>query len=493
MPEFMSQIIWYLLALLIGAAIGWTLSKSSARKAAARERENLENKVRSYERDLDKTRGELRTHRDQLNSLRSELSNSTVKLKNRDSEINELQTKLKSFELVEADLRARKSELGSLNTELDSLRKRLAEAEVELKRPVKPDANMVAEMSKLKQSLAGKDNEISTLLNRVKELAPLNLQIKDRDLKRRELEAKHAEVVKLKENEIAKLNSRLAELENAGQQARSQAASIEARLNESETTHQSALNARDNEISVLVARIKELEAASASVEELAAAHSRIVELEEKLQSVDAGRSEELRSKEAEISQLQTRVRELEPLNELNANREAEITQLKERVNELEGQGAQLSERDAKIDELQAKLSAGESEVERLRAQVDEFTAQLRDAESRLSARESDTRAEEEIARLRSRITDLETMHNRAFHPPPKEEWDDLVDINGVGPMLVKMLHRMGIYTFKQVAIWNDEQIDWVDSQLERFHGRIRRENWVESAKEQHFKKYGERI
>jgi predicted flap endonuclease-1-like 5' DNA nuclease len=85
------------------------------------------------------------------------------------------------------------------------------------------------------------------------------------------------------------------------------------------------------------------------------------------------------------------------------------------------------------------------------------------------------------------------MQIRAVKPPPKEEWDDLEAINGVGPVLAQMLNRLGIYTFKQVALWNDEQIDWVDTQLEHFHGRIRRENWVESARDEHVKKYDQPV
>ena len=66
-------------------------------------------------------------------------------------------------------------------------------------------------------------------------------------------------------------------------------------------------------------------------------------------------------------------------------------------------------------------------------------------------------------------------------------------IYGVGPVLQKLLHTLGIHWFKQVAQWTEEDIDRVDAKIEKFHGRIRRGNWVPSAKEEHFKKYGERL
>ncbi|NOT62430.1 MAG: NADH dehydrogenase subunit E, partial [Acidobacteria bacterium] len=62
----------------------------------------------------------------------------------------------------------------------------------------------------------------------------------------------------------------------------------------------------------------------------------------------------------------------------------------------------------------------------------------------------------------------------------------------VGPVLEKMLHKLGIYYFKQVASWKESDIDWVDEQLEFFKGRIRREDWQGSATEEHLKKYGKK-
>ncbi len=50
-----------------------------------------------------------------------------------------------------------------------------------------------------------------------------------------------------------------------------------------------------------------------------------------------------------------------------------------------------------------------------------------------------------------------------------------------------------VYYFRDDARWTDEDIDRVDSELPQFHGRIRAEGWVASAKEEHFKKYNERI
>ncbi|WP_284126090.1 helix-hairpin-helix domain-containing protein [Parerythrobacter aestuarii] len=60
--------------------------------------------------------------------------------------------------------------------------------------------------------------------------------------------------------------------------------------------------------------------------------------------------------------------------------------------------------------------------------------------------------------------------------------DDLTRIKGVGPKLVTLLNEQGITTFAQVAGWSDADIDRIDSQLGRFEGRIRRDDWVTQAK-----------
>ena len=60
--------------------------------------------------------------------------------------------------------------------------------------------------------------------------------------------------------------------------------------------------------------------------------------------------------------------------------------------------------------------------------------------------------------------------------------DDLTRIKGVGPKLVTLLHEQGVTRFDQIAGWSEADIDRVDSQLGRFQGRIRRDDWVSQAR-----------
>jgi predicted flap endonuclease-1-like 5' DNA nuclease len=70
-----------------------------------------------------------------------------------------------------------------------------------------------------------------------------------------------------------------------------------------------------------------------------------------------------------------------------------------------------------------------------------------------------------------------------------ESPDDLKQIYGVGPALERFLHKRGVFWFRQVATWSQADIDKFEFLLPNFGGRIQRENWVRSAKVEHYKKY----
>jgi|GEM_PF-7019160 len=56
--------------------------------------------------------------------------------------------------------------------------------------------------------------------------------------------------------------------------------------------------------------------------------------------------------------------------------------------------------------------------------------------------------------------------------------DDLKLIKGVANVLEKMLHRIGVYYFWQIADWRPEDVKYANDQLEGFKGRIKRDAWV---------------
>ncbi|MEM9480452.1 MAG: hypothetical protein AAGA58_12435 [Verrucomicrobiota bacterium] len=85
-------------------------------------------------------------------------------------------------------------------------------------------------------------------------------------------------------------------------------------------------------------------------------------------------------------------------------------------------------------------------------------------------------------------TTLDPALGLIYKKKPKEI-DDLQEISGVGPVLEKKLHKVGIYTFAQVAKWSDKMVGEFSERLS-FRDRISRDNWRKQAAKLHKKKYG---
>ena len=94
--------------------------------------------------------------------------------------------------------------------------------------------------------------------------------------------------------------------------------------------------------------------------------------------------------------------------------------------------------------------------------------------------------EQEILRLRARVRELEAQAMPVAAVP---EADDLRRIYGIGPVLEKRLRDLGICRFEQIGRWGDLEIEDYQAQLPEYPGRIRREAWVKSARDEYRKKY----
>ena len=141
------------------------------------------------------------------------------------------------------------------------------------------------------------------------------------------------------------------------------------------------------------------------------------------------------------------------------------------------------------------IRSRDSEAATLRSELADHDAGQRpsrhdgDQHERLACELADARAE--TARYRQLVIDIE---NRA--PPPilagVGEPDDLKLIVGIGPVLERMLHGLGITQFRQIARWTDRDATDFDAKLSEFPGRIQRDQWITQARELHQSKYGER-
>ncbi len=151
--------------------------------------------------------------------------------------------------------------------------------------------------------------------------------------------------------------------------------------------------------------------------------------------------------------------------------------------------------DAIAGEKARLVAAYEAEAARLRAKLDDaaaerypFAAFAEDRRALLAAL-ADARAE--TARYRALVVDFEINAPSTLLGGPGSP-DDLKLIVGIGPMLERMLHQLGVTTFRQIAHWTEHDIDAFDAKLAEFPGRIRRDAWVVQARALHQSKYGER-
>ncbi|MEO5620698.1 MAG: NADH-quinone oxidoreductase subunit E [Cypionkella sp.] len=71
---------------------------------------------------------------------------------------------------------------------------------------------------------------------------------------------------------------------------------------------------------------------------------------------------------------------------------------------------------------------------------------------------------------------------KALKAARKGKADDLQKIEGIGPVLERLCHELGIFHFDQIAAWGAGEIAWMDSNLKGFRGRVSRDKWVAQAK-----------
>jgi predicted flap endonuclease-1-like 5' DNA nuclease len=138
--------------------------------------------------------------------------------------------------------------------------------------------------------------------------------------------------------------------------------------------------------------------------------------------------------------------------------------------------------DTEIDALRSALA----DAEAARYHAVEF------AEDRARLLRELAAARAETARYRSLCIDLENNAAPPLLDGPNAP-DDLKLIVGIGPVLERMLHQMGISTYRQIARWTERDIDEFDARLPEFPGRIRRDAWVTQARELHQSKFGETL
>jgi predicted flap endonuclease-1-like 5' DNA nuclease len=143
----------------------------------------------------------------------------------------------------------------------------------------------------------------------------------------------------------------------------------------------------------------------------------------------------------------------------------------------------------------AEVTVDTSEADRLRAQLDACQAKHADKDARIAAMQADidTAAPAPVtAAVAAPATDFdgdgvvegtdEGVKPRTLDAPLDGMADDLEKIKGIGAKMEALCNRLGFWHFDQIANWTDDEVAWVDANLEGFKGRVTRDDWVAQAK-----------
>ncbi len=235
------------------------------------------------------------------------------------------------------------------------------------------------------------------------------------------------------------------------------------------------------------AKFKELEAAAAP------------ESSPAQETTSGALQEQLNMREIRINELRTHVNDLRAELE-TAHREqrradsalTDSTASTARLQREQDESARKLQR--QIERNRKQETVHRSVVENLQRELETLRGEARDAlsirkelESRKAGtgdserwREALAERDSQIVAYRRRLADLEEQR----HPPlPQSDRDDLKLIRGIGPIFERLLNKIGVTHFGQIAQWTPDDIERIAKGLDTNAKRIVRENWVESARQ----------
>ena len=175
-------------------------------------------------------------------------------------------------------------------------------------------------------------------------------------------------------------------------------------------------------------------------------------------------------------------------DEQNARDSAAQARITALQNELADSDATLSETKDRLIAVQLEARAVEAKANPLQAELAQAKRAAEQAiEQEMRQRELTTQLRDELAALKRGCAPKPAPRKAAEPAPaapapgPAAKADDLTVIKGIGKVIEKKLHEMGITSFRQIAAMTPEDAHRVNEAIE-FPGRVERENWIEQAR-----------
>lgn len=170
------------------------------------------------------------------------------------------------------------------------------------------------------------------------------------------------------------------------------------------------------------------------------------------------------------------------LEDYNSALELKNNRLQSDYNDLDGKlidcQAERKKLEAEIDRLKRLLSVCNSKLENSKVKV------TKKAEKPIVKKEEKiekpaSKQDAALQRVKEKAKNIDFERIGVVDASQK---DNLQIIKGIGPFIEKKLNALGIYTFKQIANFNDDDKDKVNDAIEFFPGRVKRDDWVGQAK-----------
>jgi len=404
-------------------------------------------------RALNEKSHKLESQRDAFQAEITELKREHIDLsgsvENFNTRINERDKQLDDLREKQFLVDQKNQEIESTNTqrtqELNSTRKRLVGTLENLSQSEKRVAELQREVNALNHRLSSNSEELESIQQSLKESDESRTQLSER-----------VKSVGVQVQQVDMLTSKLQE--------------------------------RDRDIAALT---MQLNTASTQLAQ------RTSEAETHLLQQKNDQSEELERSKVEIDKLNRSLKSAESVASVAKQNDIEIRRLRSELQSVQqmrdGSATKVQSLEMQIKEQERKIATN---------------AQLQERVRELESMEVDSvRRDQQIAKLNKQLLDLKNERTQTSKSSKKQsnksksqqpvkplyaapaEKDDLKKINGIGPVMEKMLYSLGVTSFKQLAEFKSDDISKVTSAIQAFPGRIERDNWVGGAKEQYQKKY----
>lgn len=188
---------------------------------------------------------------------------------------------------------------------------------------------------------------------------------------------------------------------------------------------------------------------------------------------------------SEVFQLNQQIEEIQSANKAYVG---SINDLNEQIIDLKKQNQQSAGISAnapgsteyvgksEYNKLQERLNAIESSLNKVSSENN----QLRNDLQSLEKKSDNVTVSEETKEPELKISSEKTVLNQKIIVDDREK-DDLTKIEGIGSFIAKKLNLLGVFTYEDIAQWDNNKIDSVTSSIEYIPGRIQKDDWVGQA------------